>query len=1126
LLLLLLLLYFIVSSGAFIKGVVLPRVGASLNAQLTVADASLSPFSSVALRQLEMRTTGAEPLLTAASVCVRYSLWQILRGTVQVDEVALDTPVLNVVQNADGTSNLDPLWQALTAEQPPAPPSAEPTQLAVRNITLKNGTVRWTTLLPAGAREQYELANVNLSLDQLANSQPTKASLATDLRLDRRQAPAKDALQGRATGTLSFTLGPDLMPQTAQGSVTHEVLKAEGALAELAGHRTVLEGELTPTELKNLALRFFKGNSLLGEVKAAGPLDLQKLEGRLNLEVTSIDRQVLNLAGAPFGFDFGSTKLSSTAQLTLANGATRVGVNGQLKAEAFSLKQGNQTTPPLNLNLAITAEANTQEQRARVDALTLDATQRQKPLLRGTLSRPMTLAWGQTNAAATESAFEFNLSGLDLAEWKALLGDAVAAGTADLRLNLLAQQDGRRLKTDLTGRLQNLTAQVGSNRLDRVDVQLQMASQLDDFQNLNLEQYAFQLSDGGRALARLSGRGKYAAATGDAEFRAEGEASLPELLRKVQMPDLSASAGALKFLATYTQKSQQTNLNGSLTLTNFTGRYGDYQFQTYQAGADYDLEVKGQMLQVRRFAGALRQGTAPGGSFDVGGRLDLARTTGEFRFTALDLNQHGLGPFLAPYLTPNRLLSLALAGQGTAVVDAQGESALKAELKLSNLVVEDPARRLPRSPLSAELNLDGGMRQQLVTLRQCVLKLSPTDRARNELQLTGRFDLAPTNATIAQLVLRGESLDLTPYYDLLVGTPAPATTPTPAPAPAPAVAAAPTEPDPITLPWRQSTFDAKIDRFYLHEVAITNWVMKAEATSQQIALKQLQLNLNGAPVQSQADLDLSVKGWKYDLSLLADRIPLEPLANTFSPATRGQYQGLILANAKVKGAGITGTSLQKSLAGQLGFSFTNANIQLLSKKATRLITPIAALLRVNDISKSPLNWIHGLVNLGNARMDVSSFAAQSAAFEARAQGPIPIADLLGQSPLNLPVRFLLHRSLAQKAGLMPANTPTNVAYVQLPQFVTVKGTLAEPKSDLNEAALAGLLLKSTVGIAETLGVKVDPKGGDALRNLGSLLTGEGLTPRSTNQAATTNRTANTNPPALFNPFDLIPKPKK
>src|SRR5436309_308067 len=73
-------LYFVGTSSAMLKGVILPRVGKSMNAEITVDDASISPFSAVTLRNLKVRTTGDQPLVSAAEVRLRYNLMDILGG--------------------------------------------------------------------------------------------------------------------------------------------------------------------------------------------------------------------------------------------------------------------------------------------------------------------------------------------------------------------------------------------------------------------------------------------------------------------------------------------------------------------------------------------------------------------------------------------------------------------------------------------------------------------------------------------------------------------------------------------------------------------------------------------------------------------------------------------------------------------------------------------------------------------------------------------------------------------------------------------------------------------------------------------------------------------------------------
>src|SRR5216117_1617919 len=310
---LLVILYFVATSAAFLKSVVLPRVSKALNAEITVADASLSPFSRVVLRQLTVKTTGAEPLLQANEVRLRYSLWSIIGGNIKVDEVTLDSPTIQIVQNADGTSNLDPLLgkEEKPAAKPPTKPS-KPPQLDVKNVTLKNVSLRAVQIFKDGGRQTVELSDINIGLDELKNGGSGKLTLAAAMKMERTQTNAHDLLQARGTGALEFALGPDLMPQFVRGKVTHEIVKGDGSFAGFSGERSELDCDVTPTEVKNFSVSFFQSDKPLGALRITGPFDLNKLEGHLKLEVQSIDRQVLNLASATRGWDFGNSTLNAT----------------------------------------------------------------------------------------------------------------------------------------------------------------------------------------------------------------------------------------------------------------------------------------------------------------------------------------------------------------------------------------------------------------------------------------------------------------------------------------------------------------------------------------------------------------------------------------------------------------------------------------------------------------------------------------------------------------------------------------------------------------------------------------------------------------------------------------------
>jgi hypothetical protein len=98
----------------------------------------------------------------------------------------------------------------------------------------------------------------------------------------------------------------------------------------------------------------------------------------------------------------------------------------------------------------------------------------------------------------------------------------------------------------------------------------------------------------------------------------------------------------------------------------------------------------------------------------------------------------------------------------------------------------------------------------------------------------------------------------------------------------------------------------------------------------------------------------------------------------------------------------------------------------------------------------------------------------------------------------------LRRSLAERANLGSANTPTNATYVELPAFVTLAGTLGDPKTEINKLVIGGLLAKSLGGLGSVGG-----KAGTLLQGVGGLLAGQGGGIVNTNGSAgaATNATA-------------------
>ena len=927
LILLLIVAWFVVTSSAFFKGFILPRVSKAANATVTVDEAVISPFSHIILRNLKVQTTGGEPLVAAKEIRIRYHLMDILGGNFDVDEVALVSPVINLVENPDGTSNLDPLLKSQSKNEskssPPAPSSksSKPLHVDLKQFALTDATVCVTKNYPGGQHQVMEITNVNVTLDNVKNSGSGKLQLSADVNIDSQPPPpgANGDLHANVAGSFTFTLADDLKPLSIQGDTHLGVTQADGAMQDFAACGADLDCDVTPTEIRQIGLRFQKSGAQLGELRVSGPFDIEKSEGRLNVAILSLDRRVLNLFGASSGIDFDGTTINSMNQIVLAKSGSVITASGQFTVAGLQVTHVGETTPTLDANADYNVTVDRTTQTALLNTLTLTATQNRNPLAHAELSNPMSLCWGDTNSAGGDATLNVALTGLNLADWKPLLGETVSGGNVDFSAKFVSQSGGKQLAFDLGSQITNLTANFGGNRISQAGIDLRVRGQAADFKQFKLDEFRLQVARENQPALTVSGTGTCEPATQNMDMQLQLQAALPGLLQLIPQAGANISSGAVELTGHVTQKEQTQTVDGTLALTALTGRVGKNEFHNFGITANADATKNAGQIQINRLDGKLTGDGNDGGNFQISGNCDLDKKSGQLAAKLADFNENGLRPFLEPLLADKKLLSVAINADASAQFDLPNKADVKADLQVTNLVVSDPAGQFPATPLEAKVQLDVSLSKQIADLRQMEITLTPTARAQNELQFTGTVDLSQSNAIAGNLKLAADALDVTRYYDLFANQPKPVeTAPPPAVATNTVITNTNQEPAALNLPFGEFTVNAAIGRIYLDEVDVSNLQATVKLNGNRVLLTPFQLFLNGAPVNATADLNLGVPGYQYDVSANADRIPIAPLADTFSPAYKDKAKGDLLLNVQVKGAGITGTNLHNNLTGDVG----------------------------------------------------------------------------------------------------------------------------------------------------------------------------------------------------------------
>ncbi|MEO7298296.1 MAG: hypothetical protein ABI042_06930 [Verrucomicrobiota bacterium] len=1134
--------YFVVTSTGFFKKFILPRVGASMNSTVTVADAKISPFSQVVLKQLTVTPHGKETLLKADELRARYSLMDIIKGKITVHEATLISPVITIFTAADGSSNLDPITKqdektGSGKNRKVNSKSERPPNLNIQNVSLQNALVQQTKNLPGGGREFTEISQLNLSMDRLGNGQPGKMTVAANVRMERVPSAGTTnatpgSLQGKLAGAFDYKLTADAQPESAKGNLRLDVSEAKGDMAELAQLGATLNCDLTPSDIRDLSLQFSQGGQALGALRASGPFSFANREGKLKMELSSIDRRVLNLAGASKGIDFNSTIISSTNEISISQKGAAMSINGELSANKLSLtkKADKQTTPTLELRAAYQVSVDETTKSALIQKFDVNGTQNQQKILTGSLSQPMAISWGGSSGAPENATLQLALIDLNLADWKAFASDMAPSGKLNTTLNVVSQEAGKRLSLDFVSRMENFSAKFGSNQISNADVELKAKAEIADMKKVLLSRYSAELSQNKQSALTLSGSGTFDLESKDADIKAAVQGSLASLFKLVVLPEVNATSGTLSFDGQVTQRKDAKSVKGNFALTDFSGSYSGSPLDRFGAKFDADLEMNQQNLQIRKLSGEMQQAGQPGGTFDVKGNYNSEKKTGDIEMKLANVNENALRPFLAKSLGEKQLVSISVNGNTTAHL-RENESSFKGNIDLKNLVVRDPKKSEADAPLAAQVQLDGAMRKDIFDLKQFQVTLSPTARAKNQLNITGQLDLSKTNAMKGKLIVQSDSFDVTPFYDLSAKPPqatAAGDAPSSSPANQPA-AQSNEEPKPMKLPVELIVAEIQIAQFYLREIEIKDWRGTAKIEGSRIFLNPFELKLNNARVKVNADLNLGVKGYAYDFSASLDGVPLEPLANSFMPDQKGAYQGTIFANAKFKGEGTTGVNLKRTLSGQANLNFTNANIKIVGPKFKKILVPIAAVLQIPEIAETPINWIDAKLDVREGNIHLENFAAVSASYRGTVRGNIPIAGVLTNSPLNkIPVGFELSKALAEKApqqlGLANGATSADGQYVKLPNLIMLVGTLGDPQSEFDKKGLTALALQTGAGF-----IKGDA--GKILQGLGGILGGnQTKTNATTNPVPSdnqvTNNAAPNQPLNIDSVLDLFKKKKK
>lgn len=525
-----------------------------------------------------------------------------------------------------------------------------------------------------------------------------------------------------------------------------------------------------------------------------------------------------------------------------------------------------------------------------------------------------------------------------------------------------------------------------------------------------------------------------------------------------------------------------------------------------------EMDVKG-LINVKKFSGSIFEGSNHAGNMEL--TLSYQTNTGNATVSLRvdKLNQNALKIAVNPFLPDKSLKQAVITANISGDYKVDGESKFSGNVKLAGLQIEDLKKKSTTEPIDFEFVADTAINKKVLDLKKLQLSLTPTEKAKNILETSGKVDMSLSNVYSGVIQMTSDAIDLTKVYALLNEL---------APAeekggketnksdknPTPSVE---TEPPPVTLPLSNFTFAVNIKKLCLNDVQIDNLQTTAKIDRTIVDINPFKLTFNGAPVDMMTKLNLGIPGYQYDIFMKIIGLPLSPIITSFKPDLKLTSAGEIYSEIAVKGKGTTGKSLKENLNGQVTFNLTNANIVTVSGVAKAILSPIAFVLGIPEIVNSPIQSANANIVLGGGKIDIQKFMVKSPVFMVESTGVIPIDDILTNSPLDLPIVIALKQEYAKRFSLQSQGEE----YVKLPQFATVKGTLGSPDVKVDKLKLAGM---TAVGI----GAATSNRAANVIRNVTNIITGDSKTTNQVDKPST-NAPAETPKPLapIKNLFNVI-----
>lgn len=1159
LLVLVVIAYFVISSGWFVRSQVLPRITAATGMPLSVDGVSFSPFSRLELLGVRAGDP-AKPLATIRTLRVSYSMLALLHKTLKVDEFLLDGATIAVEQNPDGTWKL-PQPPAAAAGPAPAQPGAEkktgasplPFTPEIRNVEIRDltVTVNQGVIVPADAL-QFELRRFNLKLPELRPHQPVRLEWSGEFKAGRGagvQIPA-----ATLNGTLQTQLGENLLPEKSTTmDVTVAVQNGKVQDLPLSGHEFRFHLAAAPEKdgcrIEQCRLTEQGSGETDFVLNVTGVIRPEPLEASLQITADPIAPAAFNLAGGlAGGMNFGRTSGRYQGSVEFRNGKT-LAAKGELSLSQITVTsprlQLPAALPPMEFALVHDVNVNAAEERATIAAFHARLATDNHELLRIELSEPAQFAWGRNGktggagagVTGTAATVRLTVADLDLAMLAPFLPASTAfhiqGGTLNSRMEVVAADMGTAVAVKGSTSVRNLRGTLQGKPLPSMDITLvqDVDANLAKAQ-ATIRTFSTRVDLNHRGVLQ-AGLAEPAQIAWGRNGKTDAPASAPKIRLAAGNVDLALLAPFLPASGAFVLEGGVFSANvetvaadmgatvtvrGSTTVRDLRGTLQGKPLPSLGLQNDFDLKMTG----TETISGTIRERLAVRDrqalDMTVEPNLNAKTMNGTVRLHLQEANHALLELAPAGAASPGMIREFAVGGDFSADLREQGKAAsVQGRLELARLVTVNPESGIANAPVQGRFDVDAGFTAaQEIVIRRGDVTLSSANQPLLAAGVAGNFVLPPVQKE-SVLRITASRIDGTALQALFAAPKAKASPATGDAASAPAgaapaatgkkrkTAAEPeTEPPALNFGGLWLTADLDLNRITYGEINVARVSGTVKVKDNKLAVKPLDITLNGTPVQVELSADFNRPGWQYAAKSSFTNLDLAPFIATFAPDMKDSCKGSIKSfNLDVRGAGITPTSLGRNFTGGatlVGDGVEVHNLKQLignaagEKSGMKPLVDLLLAIGLDQQDEIVFDTTRVRMEAADGRMQVR---------EAVLASPDILADVGGSlgfdQTLDLQLKLGFGGSLEQRMRglrLSPLLGEREGRHAIMPYRIPIRGSFAKPKADFNVKKVltqAGINAGLNI-LGEALKAKEDGKKVDAKDLLKSFLDGNSSKP--------------------------------